>query len=414
MKSTLEELMKSTLPSDQTAMYKSADPSLKLKVLSDHWISKSKEPSIPVTPVVQPEDPSLEIQHSIPTGSRVRRPTNKVMPQRKDLKATLGLNHSYVDRPENSDFLPVKRSNSRKLRYENGSTQSNRSRLLSKKDNTKPTAEEIKATEQEVDRMLQPSTSSQFKVPSPSKAPSTPTKTTGTPTKILSTPTKTLSSPTKSPSHVMNSPLKSRKSQLKSKVPTRKPVQTESLSMPTLIQDQTLELDKVKNIVNDEQKLKSIAEPIANVAANVTTKELENFMANDELLNNLLNMVDEVSNLEHDKPKSDEKAPPSNCSSRLAIDDEVVEDDVPNLSTDLSSPIIQHSDPELPEPEIAANPEPEVVPDPEPEVTPDPEPEVEPVLEPMSEKETEKSNETTPTKEPQIDGKIPFCSRFFF
>ena len=399
MKSTLEGLMKSALPPDETVMYKSDGPLRKLKVLSDHWMSSKAR----ITTNNSQADCDLDnIQHSPPaTFSRVRRPTNKVMPcTRKDLKVTLGLNHSYnTERPERSsaDLLPIKRSNGRRLRYENGSSQATRSRILAaKKDQVKPPSpEEIKATEQEVDRMLKPPSSSSassseaavFKSPSPMKT-------------LLSTPTKSAEV-----NNGLNSPLKSRKSQLKSKVPTkRKPVETEnSLSMPSLsiIQD-GLDMNKVKEalVLSDEQKLKSIAEPIANVAnSNVSTKELENFMANDELLNNLLNLVDEVSNIEHDKASKNndpdnnlEKPPPSNSSStctRLAIDDQdeqamETEDDVPNLDTDLSSPIVQHT--------------------PDPPPPPEEEEEHSSPIEADKSAESTKEPEKTPTKESTVKG----------
>ena len=408
MKSTLEGLMKSALPPDETVMYKSDGPLRKLKVLSDHWASKTRPAN---------DQSDLDnIQHSPQaTFSRVRRPTNKVMPcTRKDLKVTLGLNRSY-NNTENSNLLqnsllPIKRSNGKKLRYENGANQAARSRqLAAKSDQVKlPSPEEVRATEQEVDRMLKPSTS-RSSAPSSSTLLSTPTKSSSEAVFKAPSPMKTLiSTPTKSDqvSNGLNSPLKSRKSQLKSKVPTkRKPEKTEnSLSMPSLniIQD-SLDMNKVKEalVLSDEQKLKSIAEPIANVAnvsanGNVSTQELENFMANDELLNNLLNLVDEVSNIDHEKVSKNsenlEKPPPSNSSStctRLAIDDDEqameTEDDVPNLDTDLSSPIVQHT--------------------PDPDPTPDPPPE-----ENDSSQEADKSIETTkdtdktPIKESTIKG----------
>ena len=164
---------------------------------------------------------------------------------------------------------------------------------------------------------------------------------------------------------------------------------------------------------SDAQKLRdTIAEPIVNVAnaiqsgtSGTSDKVLENFMANDELLNNLLNLVDEVSSIEHGNSgigsgivsssscgkssditsnkvpeigfeidsgessdalaKIPDQPPRSNASSvsRLAIDDDAMED-VPSLDTDLSSPIMHQDDPEppeLPEPEVTLQSDPKTV-----------------------------------------------------
>ena len=81
--------------------------------------------------------------------------------------------------------------------------------------------EEIKATEDEVERMLKPKTPEVFKAPeSPVKATNTPTKSGSSPSGALGTPSKSgLNSPLRAlDSPAKSSPMKSRKSQLKSKV----------------------------------------------------------------------------------------------------------------------------------------------------------------------------------------------------
>ena len=84
MKSTLDGLMTSALKPDEVVMYKSDGPLRKLKVLSEHWTAKAKESSERMTMNIS-EDSIPDVQSLSPTpgcssSTRIRRPTNKVMP----------------------------------------------------------------------------------------------------------------------------------------------------------------------------------------------------------------------------------------------------------------------------------------------------------------------------------------------
>lgn len=273
MKSTLDNLIKNEFKADEVIMYKSDGPLRKLKILTDHWISKSGENS----------------------SEKCRK---------------LKLHHSYIAASSSASKGP-KTFN----KYQNFTNQRARTLRLNEA-NKKPYVipEKTPQMSPELPQEI-PSISPEIPQQMPQISPEIPQQIPNEiPKEILPRQTKEVSkdTPEEQIHQERNSPTKSRKSQLKSKVPMRNSFKN----------DFRKALES-----NDEEGLKTIGEPIAN-AINSVDKSVENFMANSELMENLLNLLDEVTEateikvVNNAKQDHDEiKEPASNCSSRLAIDE---------------------------------------------------------------------------------------------
>ncbi len=325
MKTTLNSLIQNEFKPDEVVMYKSDGPLRKLKILTEHWMTKFKENGEKCSPS-KAEDSSVDPRPRSRNSS-----TSSLKLHHPNLAEKMG--------PKRVNLLHIPVAKGRKqLRYSSnshlGSNQQGRSRNLMKLSEIRqpPQEEWTEAQEigaaSEIQRMLN---KPQHSAKEPEKLESPEVFKTPSPVKSCpNTPKKSAIPPSKS------SPLKSRKSQLKSRVPTKKTSDSQG-SMPILVMND-YEM-KINKALEHDDGLRTIGEPIANAIK--TVDNVENFMANSELMDSLLNILEDAMEATNEKPK-DVTAPPSNSSSALAIDDEMQQS--PGLITDDYEPD-SHEDP---------------------------------------------------------------------
>lgn len=133
MKASLDNLLTSAFRPDELVMYKSDGPLRKLKILSEHWVSKAHERDKPQLhlgrgriPSSSDSSPDLPpVCSRLSTLNRRSRPYPQLQNEKKaerpkSVKESLKLHHSYTDLAPSTQpaskkpaLLPVKRSGKR-------------------------------------------------------------------------------------------------------------------------------------------------------------------------------------------------------------------------------------------------------------------------------------------------------------